>query len=746
LSTPEPVIQTPNIPHESLEPILDRLWDGLRVEIEQYLEPGQIEMVHRAFLFGAEAHREQKRRSGEPYITHPLAVARIMATMRFDAATLAAAILHDVVEDTPVTKEQLAAEFGDEVMELVDGVTKLTQISFESKAEAEAENFRKMLLAMVRDIRIMLIKLADRLHNMRTLEFMRPDKRRRIARETLDIYVPIASRLGLNAMRLELEDLGFAALYPDRHRVLSEAIKKARGNRSEIVGKIESAITERLQQEALTARVQGREKHIYSIYQKMRQKGLPFAEVHDVYAFRIVVDTVDMCYRVLGAMHNLYKPVPGKFKDYIAIPKANGYQSLHTVLFGPYGVPIEVQIRTEDMDRVADAGVAAHWLYKGCEHSENFGAHFRVREWMRSVLEMQQSAGNSLEFLENVKIDLFPREVYVFTPKGKIMVLKRGSTPVDFAYGVHTDVGNRCVAAKINRRLAPLRTELMNGQTVEIVTANTAHPNPAWLNFVVTGKARANIRHYLKNLRQDEAVSLGKRLLDNELAAFSLSVETLPSEQLAGLLAELKLESLERLLEEIGLGNRMALLVARRLAPEKREEETRTIGIKEALSRYMPSWLKGEKESSAKPLLIKGTEGMVLSFAKCCRPIPGDPILGFVTAGRGIVIHTESCKNVAEYRKLPEKWIDVQWEEGVKGDFPVEVRIDVVNQRGVLATVAAAIAEFGANIDNVNVEERDSRNSSMTVVLEVQGRQHLANIIRRIRAIEPVLRIVRTRG
>jgi RelA/SpoT family (p)ppGpp synthetase len=719
----------------------------VQAEIEKYLEPGQADMVHRAFLFGAEAHKEQKRRSGEPYITHPLAVARIMATMRFDAATLAAAILHDVVEDTAVTKEQLAAEFGDEVMELVDGVTKLTQISFESKAEAEAENFRKMLLAMVRDIRVMLIKLADRLHNMRTLEFMRPDKRRRIARETLEIYVPIASRLGLNAMRLELEDLGFAALYPDRHRVLSEAIKKARGNRSEIVGKIESAITERLQQEKLTARVQGREKHLYSIYQKMRQKGLPFAEVHDVYAFRITVDTVDMCYRVLGAMHNLYKPVPGKFKDYIAIPKANGYQSLHTVLFGPYGVPIEVQIRTEDMDRVAEAGVAAHWLYKGGEHSENFGAHFRVREWMRSVLEMQQSAGNSLEFLENVKIDLFPREVYVFTPKGKIMVLMRGSTPVDFAYGVHTDVGNRCVAAKINRRLAPLRTELMNGQTVEIVTANTAHPNPAWLNFVVTGKARANIRHYLKNLRHDEAVSLGKRLLDNELSAYSLSVETLPPEQVAALLAELKLESLEQLLDEIGLGNRMALLVARRLAPEKKEKvESRGAGLKEALSRYVPSWLWGEKEANARPLLIKGTEGMVLSFAKCCRPIPGDQILGFVTAGRGIVIHTESCKNVAEFRKLPEKWIDVQWEEGVKGDFPVEVRIDVLNQRGVLATVAAAIAELGANIDNVNVEERDSRNSSMTVVIEVQGRQHLANIIRRIRAIEPVLRIVRTRG
>ncbi len=718
----------------------------LREELEKYFEPDRVEAAYRAFLFGADAHKEQKRKSGEPYITHPLAVARHMAEMRFDLETIIAAILHDVIEDTPVTKQDLTEQFGEAVAELVDGVTKLTQITFESKAEAEAENFRKMLLAMVRDIRVMLIKLADRLHNMRTLGYMRPDKRRRIARETLEIYVPIANRLGLNSVRLELEDLGFAALYPDRHRVISEAVKKARGNRSEIVDKIQTGIAERLEQEGLVGRVAGREKHLYSIYRKMRAKNLPFAEVYDVFGFRIAVDSVDMCYRVLGAIHNLYKPVPGKFKDYIAIPKANGYQALHTVLFGPYGVPIEVQIRTEDMDKVAEAGVAAHWLYKGGEDGK-FGAHFRVREWMRNVLEMQQSAGNSMEFLENVKIDLFPQEVYVFTPKGKIMVLKRGATPVDFAYAVHTDVGDRCVAAKINRRLAPLRTPLMNGQTVEVVTASTAHPNPTWLNFVVTGKARSNIRHYLKNLRSDEAVTLGKRLLDNELASHALSVETVSAARMEGLLADLKLETAEELLSQIGLGERMALLVARRLSPEKRQTpRPRGAGLKEALSRYVPAWLKGDREHSHRPLMIRGTEGMVITFAKCCRPIPGDPILGFVTSGRGIVIHTESCKNVAEYRKLPEKWLDVQWEDNVKGEFSVEVRVDLLNQRGVLATVAAAIAEMGANIDNMNVEERDGRQSSMTVVLEVHGRQHLANIMRRIRAIEPVMRISRTRG
>ncbi len=727
--------------HQGLEP----LFDNLRAEISQYFDAEQIAKVHQAFIFGAEAHKEQRRKSGEPYITHPLEVARIMATSRFDCDTVVAAILHDVIEDTGVSKESLAQQFGQEVAELVDGVSKLTQLNFESKAQAEAENMRKMLMAMAKDIRVMLIKLHDRLHNMRTLGHMRPDKRRRIARETLDIFVPIANRLGLNALRLELEDLGFAALYPARHRVLSEAVKKARGNRRELVEQIQNAIRERLGNEHLQGQVYGREKHLFSIYQKMRGKHLPFSEVFDVYAFRIIVDNVDSCYRVLGAAHNLYKPVPGKFKDYIAIPKANGYQSLHTVLQGPYGVPIEVQIRTEEMDRVAEAGVAAHWLYKTGNEEGSFGPHARVREWMKSVLEMQQSAGSSMEFLENVKIDLFPREVYVFTPKGRIMVLKRGATPVDFAYAVHTDVGSRCVAAKVDRKLAPLRTPLSNGQTVEIITASNARPNPAWLSFVVTGKARANIRHFLKNLRRDEAVELGRRMLDIEMAALNSSVDKIRPVFLGSVLQEFKLDSFESLLEDIGLGNRMALLVAQRLVPQKAKDVDR--GLKGALKKVMPSWLLGSKSHQhTRPLLIKGTEGMVLNFARCCRPIPGDPIVGFITAGRGIVVHTESCKNLAEYRNVPEKWIHAQWEQDIEGEFPVEVRLDMLNQRGVLATVAAAVAEMGANIDHVTMEERDGRHSAMTLLIDVKNRQHLANIMRRLKGIDSVTRITRTRG
>ncbi|MEQ6340935.1 MAG: bifunctional GTP diphosphokinase/guanosine-3',5'-bis pyrophosphate 3'-pyrophosphohydrolase [Gammaproteobacteria bacterium] len=709
-----------------------------------YLEHDQIAQIRRAYQFGEAAHEGQQRLSGEPYISHPLAVARILAEMRLDHQSIMAAILHDVIEDTGTAKEYLTNQFGEEVADLVDGVSKLTQIKFRSKAEAQAENFRKMVLAMVRDIRVILVKLADRLHNMRTLGAMAPDKRRRIANETLEIYVPIANRLGLNTMRQELEELGFASLYPLRYRILAEAVRKARGNRKEILQKIATAIEERLNQEGLAGRVQGREKHLYSIYQKMRNKHLSFSEVFDVYAFRIIVDRVDACYRALGIAHNLYKPVPGKFKDYIAIPKSNGYQGVHTVLFGPYGVPIEIQIRTEDMDKVAESGIAAHWSYKVGDKAG--GAQARAREWLRELLEIQKSAGNSLEFIENVKIDLFPDQVYVFTPKGRIMRLMRGATAVDFAYAVHTDVGNSCVAAKIDRHLAPLSTPLNNGQTVEIVAAPGAQPNPAWLNFVVTGKARANIRNYLKNLKSEEAISLGRRLLDKSLAEFNTALAKLPRERFNLVLEEFKLKSIESLYEDIGLGNRMAALVARRLAPLEKEASERSRGIKDVLTRYVPGWLKGGERATHRPLVIKGTEGMVVTFAKCCHPLPGDQILGFVTAGRGIVIHTESCKNVAEFRNRPEKWIDVQWATGITSEFPVEIRVDALNQRGALATVAAAIAEMGANIDNVSIEERDGKYSTLTLIIEVRDRIHLAKIMRRVRSIEMVARILRTKG
>jgi len=709
--------------------------------LEGYLEPDQVKEVYRAYLFGAEAHDGQLRLTGEPYIYHPLAVARILAEMRMDYNTIIAAILHDVIEDTATVREQLESEFSEEVATLVDGVTKLTQVKFGSKAEAQAENFRKMILAMVKDIRIILIKLADRLHNMRTLGVMRPDKKRRIARETLEIFAPIANRLGMKDVCLELEDLCFQAIHPLRYQVLEQAVKQSRGNRKALIDKIRLSIEERLHSEGLDFSVRGREKHLFSIYQKMRSKALSFSEVSDVFAFRLVVDKVDTCYRVLGVVHNLYKPVPGKFKDYIAIPKANGYQSLHTILFSPYGVPIEVQIRTEDMQRVADAGIAAHWMYKTGDATPS-----HATEWLKGLLEMQQQAGNSEEFLENVKIDLFPDEVYVFTPDGDIMTLPRGATALDFAYAVHTDIGSSCVSVTINRHLAPLRSVLHNGETVEVITVPGAKPNPVWLDFVVTAKARTNIRHFLKQLHKDEAIGLGQRMLNKALAVNGMSWEKIPMEKVNQLLSQLNVKTLSDLYQEISLGNRVASLVARQISDINAGIDTQQhVGVKGMFNRYAPDWLKptGHRHGS-KPLAIRGTEGSVVTFAKCCHPIPGDPILGFVSAGKGIVIHLRGCKNVREFRKNPERWVDLQWEKTVQGTYPVEIRVDTANQRGVLATVAATIADLKSNIENVSIEERDGRFSTLMFTLSVKDRVHLANIIRRIRGIDSVVRIARS--
>lgn len=694
---------------------------------DTYLDPDQVKEIYRAYLFGAEAHEGQHRASGEPYIHHPVQVARILAEMRLDYQTIVAAILHDVIEDTETAKTHIESEFGEDVAELVDGVSKLDHVSFESRAEAQAEYFRKMLMAMARDIRVILVKLADRLHNMRTIGALNAEKRRRIARETLEIYAPIAERLGLNSIRIELEDLGFKALYPLRYRVLASEVKKARGHRKQVIRKIETAIKRRLRQEGLVGKVAGREKHLYSLYKKMVGKGLSFSEVTDVYAFRIIVDSADSSYRVLGAIHGLYKPVPGRFKDYVALPKANGYQSLHTVLFGPYGVPIEVQIRTEDMHAVAEAGIAAHWLYKSDEESGGNATHKRARQWLTELLEMQKQAGDSIEFLENVKVDLFPKEVYVFTPAGDIMQLPRGATPVDLAYTVHTDVGNKCIAAKVDGRYVPLSAPLATGQNVEIVTAPWGRPNANWLNFVVTGKARANIRNHLKNLRSEEARELGRRLLTQALAAESLAMDDVDAARTDALLAELKLESMDALLEDLGLGKRIAPLVARRLLPESSEEPPDDT-VASVISQ---------------PVYIRGTEGMVVSFGRCCHPIPGDSIAGFVSAGRGIVVHTTWCKNIAEYADRPEKWVEVDWEPGIRGDFPVEIRVDSNDQKGVLATIAAAISELDANIENVSMENRDGLHSTLNFTVGVHDRDHLARIIRRIRGIPQVSRIAR---
>jgi len=706
--------------------------------IGTYLQPDQVRKVQHAYQFSAKAHEGQKRISGEPYIHHPLEVARILGEMHMDHQTLMAAILHDVIEDTPTAKAEIRRKFGKGVADLVDGVSKLDKIQFESFAEAQAHNFRKMLMAMSNDIRIIMVKLADRLHNMRTLEVLKPEKRRRIALETLEVYAPIALRLGVNSIRLELEELGFATLYPLRYRILNEQINKARGHRKEIITKIRTALKRRMRQEKIPGQILGREKHLYGIYQKMRNQHLSFAEVYDVYAYRLIVDDVDTCYRTVGTVHNLYKPVPGKFKDYIAIPKTNGYQSLHTVLFGPYGVPIEIQIRSKDMNDVAEVGIAAHWLYKAEGKSRNINrsgrgdrstAHRRAREWLRNIVEMNKAAGNPEEFFENVKIDLFPDDVYIFTPQGKIMELPNGATAVDFAYAIHTDIGNCCVGARINRKLVPLGTQLANGETVEIITASSGRPNPAWLNFVVTAKARSQIRHFLKDLQHSEAVALGKRLLNRELEPFAITYQDISESDMQHLLTENKVNSEENLFEEIGLGNKMAPLIARKLV---------------AFEKLTTRQNKKSRSNETIPLSIKGTEGMVVNFPKCCYPIPGDPIHGFVTSGRGIVVHRQSCKNIAEYQNHQEKWIHVEWEPDIEREFQVKIRLNASNQRGVLATVAATIADAGANIENVEMKEQDDRYTSLRFIIEVQNRIHLANVMRKIRALKSVSQIIRS--
>lgn len=700
--------------------------EALSHRLSSYLETPQINLVKRAYYYAEQAHDGQKRRSGEAYITHPLAVADILAQMHMDHQSLMAAMLHDVIEDTGISKKAIAKQFGETVAELVDGVSKLTQFEFESHAEKQAENFQKMALAMANDLRVILVKLADRLHNMRTLGAMPPEKKRRIAKETLEIYAPIAHRLGMNDMRMEFEDRGFYAMYPLRATRLQAALKIARGNRKELVEQIQTSIEKRLARENLTAIVLGREKHLFSIYEKMRLKKKYFKEIMDVYAFRIVVDSVDTCYRVLGVVHNLYKPVAGEFKDYIAIPKANGYQSLHTVLVGMHGVPIEVQIRTKEMDEMANNGIAAHFLYKSSSDDSLNNSHNRARQWVQGLLEIQRRAGDSLEFIENVKIDLFPDEVYVFTPKGKIVELPQGATAVDFAYAVHTDVGNACVACRINGRLAPLSQPLQSGQKVTIITAPGAQPNPNWLNFAVSGKARSAIRHYLKNQRHHQSVTLGRRMLSRALADIHLDLDQLNDEQQQKLLKVTQMDSMEALLEDIGLGNRIAYAVAKILKPEASAKT------------------KGANIYS--PLTIDSSEGMLITFARCCRPIPGDPIIGHISSGKGLVIHQDTCRNMAEIRHNPEKVSHVNWAPTVSGEFLVDVRVEVESERGIIATLATRITEQGGSIEHINVQERDAHNSVINLCIGVRNRIHLANILRRIRVLSFVIRIGRSKN
>jgi len=688
-----------------------------------YLKPEDVARLETAYHFSKAAHLGQFRASGEPYISHPLAVANILAQLHLDAQALTAALLHDVMEDTAVTKDEIAAQFGKPVAELVDGVSKLDRIEFETHEEAQAENFRKMLLAMARDVRVILIKLADRLHNMRTLDAVPPAKRKRVARETSDIYAPIANRLGLNAVYQELDDLAFRHLYPVRYNVLFKARKAARGNRREVVGKVLEAIKKKLEHGKIEAGVQGREKHLYSIYRKMREKKLSFANVLDVFGFRIIVKDVPSCYLALGALHALYKPIPGGFKDYIAIPKANGYQSLHTKLFGPFGSPLEIQIRTQDMHKIAEAGVASHWLYKSTDASLN-ELQQKTHQWLQSLLEMQSGSGDSVEFLEHVKFDLFPDEVYVFTPKGRILALPRGATPVDFAYAVHTDIGNRCVAVKINEELVPLRTELRNGDRIDIVTASHAKPNPMWLNYVVTGRARAQIRHFLKTVQYEESAHLGERLLNQALSALGSGVGTLSDAQWNKLIKDSGVKSRQDILGDIGLGKRLGVVVARRLL---------AVGDPHT-----------DEHKSSAPIIIRGSEGMAVQFAHCCHPIPGDPIIGLINKGQGMLIHTHDCPVIAKTRSDPDKVFDVEWAPETKKLFDVNIRITVINQRGVLAKVAAEIAASDSNIDNVAVApDSGDQYATMHFTLQVSNRLHLAKILRKLRSIPEVVRIAR---
>jgi guanosine-3',5'-bis(diphosphate) 3'-pyrophosphohydrolase len=724
---PARIADEPSIIPVDMHPPVD-LEDDLnrfKATLGEYLKPSDIAGVEAAYRFSADAHRGQFRTSGEPYISHPLSVAETLAAWRLDPQAVMAGLLHDVMEDTAITKAQIALEFGKTAAELVDGVSKLDRIENQSYEEAQAENFRKMLLAMARDVRVILIKLADRLHNMRTLDAVRPEKRRRVARETLEIYAPIANRLGLHALFRELQDLAFHHLHPLRFRVLAKAVKQARGNRREVVSKILAAIKKRLPEVAIESEVFGREKHLFSIYRKMREKHLSFSQVLDIYGFRVVVKDPSTCYLALGALHGLYKPVPGKFKDYIAIPKANGYQSLHTTLIGPFGTPVEVQIRTAEMHHVAQAGVASHWMYK--DEDALTELQQKTHKWLQSLLELQSASKDSAEFLEHVKVDLFPSEVYVFTPKGKILALPRGATPVDFAYLVHTDIGNRCVACRINFETMPLRTELRNGDRVEIISALHAAPNPAWLSYVKTSKARAQIRHFLKTRQTEESASLGERLLTQALRAIGLEPADIEAAwdrfQRGG-----GGKSRRHVLTDIGLGTRLPAIIARRLAELRERAESRA-GAGEA--------------KSPGAILIRGTEGVAVQLAHCCRPIPGDPIVGLIRKGQGLVVHTHDCSALVKLRGERGEWVDVDWDPGVTGVFEVALRVIAENRRGVLAKIAAAISGEEANIVNVSMDDDRSNTTSLYFALLVSNRDHLARILRQVRRIPDVIRISR---
>ena len=702
--------------------------------IGRYLDPKDVERVREAYRFADQAHLGQFRASGSPYISHPIAVTEICAGWKLDANALSAALLHDVIEDQGITKQELAEKFGPEVAELVDGLSKLERLDFATKAEQQAESFRKMLLAMARDVRVILIKLADRLHNMRTLEAVSPEKRRRVARETLEIYAPIAHRLGLNLLFRELQDLCFAAIHPNRYQVLYRAVLAARGNRREVIGKIEDAVRTALPAAGIEAEVTGREKTLYGIYRKMLEQKKSFSEVLDIYGFRVIVHTLPECYLALGTLHQLYRPVPGKFKDYIAIPKVNGYQSLHTTLVGPYGTPVEFQFRTRDMHHVAEEGVASHWLYKEDELSLN-DLQKRTHQWLQSLLDIQSQTGDSGEFFEHVKVDLFPDAVYVFTPRGKIISLPRGATPVDFAYAIHTDIGNQAVAAKINNEFVPLRTELNSGDTIEIITSPASRPNAQWLNYVRTGRARSEIRHYLRTVKYEESVDFGERLLAQAFQALHLTLPSADDPQWEKLARSTGASSRDEILADIGLGKRLAAVVARRFTPDNPLVATTAAAVDEITS------------ARAAPILIQGNEGQAVQLATCCGPLPGDPIIAGMRLGQGVVVHTTDCPVAMRAQaREPERWVPVAWDSQTAKHLSTRLDIITRNERGVLGRLAAEVTAADANIVHVTMHDDAVATVSLHLTVQVDSRKHLAQVIRAVRHVPQVQKIVRVKG
>lgn len=712
--------------------ILDRLHPGKRAlgivnlldKVKSYLSPTEVAQIQKAFTFGFKAHDGQLRKSGVPYISHPIAVASILADKRLDAQTLIAAILHDTIEDTDVAREDVATEFGESVARLVDGVSKLDQLKFSSREEAQAESFRKLMLAMSDDVRVIIIKLADRLHNMRTLGSLKPEKKRRIARETLDIYAPLAHRLGMHEIKNDLEKLGFKALYPDRYRVIKETIQKTSGNEKQLVKNVSKKLKKLMSTSEIKAQIESRKKEIFSVYRKMQEQRLPLRDIVDIYGLRIIVESVDQCYRVLGLVHTRYRPMLGKFKDYIAIPKQNGYQSLHTTVLGPGGMPLEVQIRTQDMHQLAEEGIAAHWHYKGDDDDE-MAPQLKAREWIQNLVSFNQDNVNTQDFVDDVKTDLFPGKVFVFTPKGRIIRLARASTPVDFAYAIHTDVGHRCIGAKVNRRMVALSARLKNGQTVEIITDKKSKPNPAWLNFVATPKARHSIRQYISSLTDTGAEELGKRMLDRALRNLDSSLKKTTRANIQNLAEEYKLKRKRDLFKEIGLGQRLAPLVAQRLVPSKTTQSE-------------------EIDDQKQSLTISGTEGLVVTYGKCCYPLPGDDIIGYLTTGRGIVIHRDTCGNLVGYRNQPARWLDVTWEKQIQSDFLCELKITTENEPGVLAALSTRISGHDTNIASVSVQTKDDDLSYLIFQFYVKSLEHLQNILQDIESLSFILNIERS--